>query len=323
MIDVLIGVGLALLLVRGWRRGLIHEAIGLVVLVVGTVAALRLSTPVGSFASRLTGTGPDASRVVGAVLVFLIVSIAAALVAGALTKGSHVLPGMPTVNRIGGALLAAGAGALVATLLLSALSVLPLPEAAAGQVDESEVAQTLTDPDGFAQQTLDLATGERFMSVLLRIDDLFDETAIGDPGDGATRLDVPENARIELDESGALRLSILVNEARVAEGATPIARSATLDPVAEATARDLYERGWLTHGPAGGPTLAERLDALDFPRLEEFELLGIGASPSSVVEAWRAAPNSKATLASEAVRRYGVAVANGPAGRLAVLVATG
>lgn len=323
MIDVLIGVGLALLLVRGWRRGLIHEAIGLAVLVVGTVAALRLSTPVGNFAARFTGTGPDASRVVGAILVFLIVSIGAALIAGALTKGTHVLPGMPTVNRIGGALLAAGAGALVATLLLSLMSVMPLPEAAADQVDHSQVAQTLTDPDGFAQQTLDLATGERFMSVLLRFDDLFHETAIGDPGDGATTFALPEEARIDLDDSGALRLSILVNEARVAEGASPIARSETLDPIAEATALDLYERGLLTHAPAGGATLAERLDALNVPRVVEVELLGIGASPSSVVEAWRAAPQSQAALADESLRRYGVAVANGPAGRLGVLVATG
>jgi len=199
----------------------------------------------------------------------------------------------------------------------------PLPDTVSDEVDSSTVAQELTDPDGFAQQTLDVATGERFMSVVLRLDDLFDETAIGDPGEGATQFVVPPDVTINLDDSGALRLSILVNEARVSADASPIARSATLDPIAEAVALDLYGRGVLTHTPGGAPTLTERLDAQEIPRTVEIELVGIGASPASVVEAWEGSPQSVELLSDESLRRYGVAVANGPAGRLAVLVATG
>ena len=323
MVDLVLGVALALLAVRGFRRGLIKEAIGLGVLVVGAVAALRLSNPVGDFASRLTGTGPDASRLIGGVLVFLVISIGGGLLAAALHKGTHVLPGVPTVNRIGGALLAAGGGALVATLLLSVLSVLPLPDAAADEIETSSVADTLTDPDGFAQQALDSVTGERFMSVLLRMDDLFDETAVGDPGDGQTGFSAADEGDIDLDASAALRLSILVNEARVAEGADPIARSSTLDPIAESIAFNLYSIGWLTHTPPNAPTFDERLSAADIPRIAQTELLGIGASPASVIEAWRTDDVALEELSDPALRRYGVAIANGPAGRLAVLVATG
>ena len=52
-------------------------------------------------------------------------------------------------------------------------------------------------------------------------------------------------------------------------------------------------------------------------------VLGIGASPASVIEAWRTDDVALEELSDPALRRYGVAIANGPAGRLAVLVATG
>ncbi|MFQ5517765.1 MAG: CvpA family protein, partial [Acidimicrobiia bacterium] len=47
MFDILVGAGLALLAVRGWRRGLIREAMDFVGLVVGVFIAFRTSSYTG------------------------------------------------------------------------------------------------------------------------------------------------------------------------------------------------------------------------------------------------------------------------------------
>ncbi len=69
---------------------------------------------------------------------------------------------------------------LVVTLLVSAVRLLPLAGLGA-QVEASELAGVLTDPDRLPQKTLAMVGGDRVLTAALRLDDVFGTTARGIP----------------------------------------------------------------------------------------------------------------------------------------------
>ena len=58
MIDVLVGTILILLIVRGWMKGLVREAIDVGTLIVGAVIAFRLAPSAGRLLTAIFGVSP-------------------------------------------------------------------------------------------------------------------------------------------------------------------------------------------------------------------------------------------------------------------------
>ena len=58
MLDLVLGALLVGLGIRGWMRGLVKEVISLAVLVVGTILAFRLSTPLGRVLAAMSARRP-------------------------------------------------------------------------------------------------------------------------------------------------------------------------------------------------------------------------------------------------------------------------
>ena len=143
MLDLILGALLVGLAIRGWMRGLVKEIISLTVLVVGTIAAFRLSTPVGRIFANMSGASPDASRYVAGIAIFFGVAIGAAIISRVLHLGIRFLPGVSTLNRAAGAALSLIALTLLVTLAVSAATVVTLPEGMQEQLDDSAVAATL------------------------------------------------------------------------------------------------------------------------------------------------------------------------------------
>ena len=105
MIDVLIGTLVVVLIVRGWMRGLLREAIDVGTLVVGAVVAFRLAPFAGRMLASLFGVSPDLARVLGGALLFVAIWVAASIAAFLITRSLKILPGLTTLNRFGGAAL--------------------------------------------------------------------------------------------------------------------------------------------------------------------------------------------------------------------------
>ena len=93
---------LGLLLVRGWYRGFVREAMDLVGLVFGTILAFRLGPAVGVVVEAMSGMSSDASRFTGWMVVFLATGVGAALATRAIERRAR-LPGLNLMNRVGGA----------------------------------------------------------------------------------------------------------------------------------------------------------------------------------------------------------------------------
>ncbi|CAN5395093.1 hypothetical protein BH24ACT7_BH24ACT7_22270 [soil metagenome] len=322
MFDVILGAVLAGAIVRGWMRGFVRSAVGLVVVVVGTILALRLSGPMGSLVSGIAGTSPDTSRIIGGVVVFAACSIAGVMVAGMMRKVLDAMPGLPTLDRAAGAVAAGLAGVLVLTLLVSAVRVLPLG-GVGDSVEESELATMLTDPDRLPQEALAVVGGDRVLAVALRLDDHFGQAVVGDPGRETILLDVPAGAHLVPSAGQADALFHLANRARSEAGAAPLARSAELDAVALQHATDMYTGGWLAHASPDGVWLGGRLAAASVPSTASSEVIGLGPSPASIVDEWEGAAPSAARLGRDDVTRMGVAAVAGPLGVLVVVAMTG
>ena len=101
MIDLILGFGLAMLVVRGWVRGFVREAMDLAGLVVGVIAAFRLSPAAAPVLRDMAGVSDEVARFAAGVAIFFMVGVAAAIGARLLELHAR-LPGLNMVNRASG-----------------------------------------------------------------------------------------------------------------------------------------------------------------------------------------------------------------------------
>jgi uncharacterized membrane protein required for colicin V production/uncharacterized protein YkwD len=319
-LDLILGLILVGLVVRGWMRGLAREALGLAVVVAGTVVAFRSSSLVGPWVERISGASPDTARVVAGIAVFLLISIAAGVVSHFVHRGIQALPGLSTVNRVAGAALAAAAYVVVLTVVVSLLAVAPVPHAVADQVDGSVVAGRVTDPTGMAQRMLRLLAGDRVMQVVLQLEELAGVPRIV-PAPGET-VEIPpaEAADLTVRPDDAAEIFEMLNRERVAAGVDPVVRSAALDEVAQRRAEDMYASGKVARRTDG---LRDDLMDLGIPTVARAEVVALAATPASAHEGLHDDESTGPEQVGHDYLKVGVAVVEGPLGLMVVEVLAG
>ena len=315
MIDFLLGAIFIGLLVRGWMRGLVREVIGLAVIVVGIFLAFRLSEPAGSLVAAMAGTSADVSRYIGGVAVFLLISVGGAVISFVVHKGIRFLPGLTTMNRVGGAGFAGMAGLLAATVGLSLIALLPLSGSWQQRLDESTIAGFLTEPDGLPQTVMGFVGGDGVVATVLDLENLVGERHLVG---SASSMALPPADQDELRHAkkASRRLYDLVNESRVDAGTDPLARSDVLDDLAVDMAFDLYTSGRFRLDL----DVEGRVEAAGLPVVEAAEVIGLGATPGSVHEGFLDEPRAVAALEAGGFRRVGVAAVRGPLGLVTVVL---
>ena len=127
MIDVLVGTILILMVIRGWMKGLVREAIDVATLVVGAVIAFRLAPIAGRTLTAIFGMSPEAARLIGGTVLFVAIWVGASIAGMLIHKSIKILPGLSTLNRLGGAALGAVYTAVVVVIGLTLMSAAPLP----------------------------------------------------------------------------------------------------------------------------------------------------------------------------------------------------
>jgi uncharacterized membrane protein required for colicin V production/uncharacterized protein YkwD len=319
-LDLILGLILVGLVVRGWMRGLAREALGLAVVVAGTVVAFRSSGLVGPWVERISGASPDTARVVAGIAVFLLISIAAGVVSHFVHRGIQALPGLSTVNRAAGAALAAAAYVVVLTVVVSLLAVAPLPHAVADQVDGSVVAGRVTDPTGMPQRMLRLLAGDRVMQVVLELEELAGVPRVV-PVPGET-VEIPpaEASDLTVRPDDAAEIFEMLNRERVAAGVDPVIRSAALDELAQQRATDMYRSGKVARRTGG---LRDDLMDLGIPTVARAEVVALAATPASAHQGLHGDESAGAEQVGHDYLKAGVAVVEGPLGLMVVEVLAG
>lgn len=323
VIDFLLGLYFAGLALRGWMRGLVREAMDLAGLVVGIVAAVRWNGPVAEWLTGWAGATPGLARVIGAIIVFMAVGIAAAIAAHYFSRLMK-RPGLNLSNRLLGLVLAIAWGWFLATAIVTLLRVVPLPPTVEEQLDQSTFVEVLADPTIPTQRPFHAIDSDRVLEGLLALRDLAggEQTTILEDGDVAT---IPAAAESELSRNGDAEMEIfeLLNGARVDEGESPLTFSAELADVAAAHATDMYVNGYFAHESPTTGTVGDRLRAADIVFTFAGENLALSVTSELAHAGLMGSPSHRQNILRDVYRRVGVAAVRGPSGLMVVQVFSG
>jgi uncharacterized protein YkwD len=322
VLDFLLGALIVALAIRGWWRGLLREAIALAVMVVGLVLSFRLSTPVGDVVESLAGVSPEAGRLIAGVVIFLGISIGAAIASSILHKGLRFVPGLPTLNRAAGAGFAVVATVAVATLALSLLAVVSPPDPVADQIEGSALAGYLTDPDQVPQKAMGVVSGDRVLERLLSLREMTGTRRLVGDGEVAVLDPVPpDEFRLDRDEEDDVL--DMINRERDAAGEDPLVMSEPLSDLARAYGQEVYASGRFTKDGVDGTWLEDRLSAADIPVVSADQVIALAVTSEAAQEAIFSSDADAAILMDPAYRRVGIGVVKGPLGVIVVEVLSG
>lgn len=318
MFDFVFGLVLASLLIRGWVRGLVREALNLVSLFVGVWIAFRLSKPLGDYLTQSFGVTPEAARIGAGIAMFVLFGATMAIAAHYLSRLMG-LPGLSTVNRVGGAAVAALWGVFLILLFVNIARVIPTPEGVESALEESTVAETIAGEDAIPQGVFEGIIGDRAITALAAIEDLFGVGRVV-PGEGEV-VSIPPASPDELraDDDEADRVLREINRHRTglglgalkgSEAMTETARSEALRDYASGVLRDPHECSALI---AEAGVLVATCDGL----------VALASTALGALDGMLESPHGALVLQDRAFDRVGVAVIEGPTGEMVLVLAAG
>lgn len=318
MIDFVLGLALAGMLLRGWIRGFVREALDLVGLVIGFWLAFRLSAPFGSFLTDSFGVSPEVGRIGGGVLLFILFGVLLSVAAHYLSKVMN-LPGLSMVNRVGGAAVAVGWGIVVALILLSLISIAPIPQGWRDSLDESRVVRLIAGEEAVPRRVFESIAGDNVMSAMAALRRLFDAPRAVPEADETleippARADEIRQVRDEVDE-----VVSKLNEDRVGAGLGAVQTIGVLARLAEEHAENLYTQGRLHRIADCAATLSER--GYQVVRCDNG--VALAATSLAAYDGIHESASGRSMVQSPGFDRVGVSVVDGPTGRLVVLVLAG
>ena len=314
---IVLGVAAAFV-IRGWRRGLVREAVEVAVLVVGAVVVFRLAPVIGTILAGMANVPYEAAKLAGGGVLFLALIIGGALVSRVIAGAIKIVPGATMLNRLGGALIGFVYAAVIVILATTLLAVAPISESARASIEErileSQIGSELVDPEGETQQIIASFSGEAIFGSVIAV-----RQAVGDRlAAGTIPVPFPSADRSDLSSKPATADEVFdaVNEYRIEQGLVPLAFSADLAPIAEARALKVYLSGLLS--------LDDRLDAellaAGIPGTIHTDMVVIAASGDGAAEAVMETSSYAERLTDSAYRKGAVGVIDGPYGLIAVVV---
>ena len=247
MVDFVLGLFIAGLLVRGWLRGFVREALDLVALFIGLWIAFRLSGPLGEFLTDRFSVSPEVATIGAGVVLFLLFGVAMSIAAHYLSRVMS-LPGLNLINRLGGAAVAALWGIAIILVVINVARVVPGGWDA--RFENSSVAQAIAGPDAVPQQVFETMAPDGVLGSLAAIQGLFGVNRIVPEGNEVLTIPpaAPDEVRQVRDETAGVLEQ--VNEHRTGLGLSALGRSVGLDGIAESRADgDVHQRSALSGQP--------------------------------------------------------------------------
>lgn len=318
MIDFILGLALAAMLLRGWTRGFVRESLDLVGLVLGLWIAFRLSGPFGAFLTDSFDIGPEVARIGGGILLFVLFGVLLSIAAHYLSKVMN-LPGLSMVNRVGGAAVAVGWGVVIVLILFSVASVLPLPASWRASLQESNVVRLIAGDDAVPREVFETVAGDNVMSAMASIRDVFGSSRAVPEGSETFEFPPAEGDEIRQVREDAEAVVAQVNEHRLGVGLRAVTPISAITELAEDQAAGLYRAGLLRRM---GDCVAN-LDMRSYQVLRCDNAVALAGTAVGGFDGIRETASGLAMLENPDLDRGGVAVVDGPTGRLVVIVLAG
>lgn len=318
MIDFILGLILAALLVRGWMRGLVREVFDLVGLVLGIWIAFRLSVPLGEFLSDSFSLEPEVGRIGAGLVLFIGLGVALSVAAHYLTKVMN-LPGMSLINRVGGAAVAVSWGVLLVFILVGIMTVLPIPDGWRNELDDSRVVGLVSGEDALPRRAFEGLSGDDVMAAVGAIRGLFGAGRAVPVGDEFLDIPAAEPVELRLDRDEAGSVLDRINAHRVGLGLRAVAEIPAITDLAEDHALSRYRSGRLNRIQ----NCAADLDSRGYQALRCDNGVALAGTAAGGLQGILDTPEGASMLENPDLDRGGVAVADGPTGRLLVVILAG
>lgn len=317
MIDLVVGIAIAALLIRGWVRGLVREVLDLAGLVLGVIVAFRMSGPFGGFLAERFDLAPEMARLGAGFVLMIVVGSGMGLLAHALGLVVR-LPGLSLPNRLLGAAFSGLRGVLLTLVVVSLLRLVP---AADDTLEGSVVGTVASGP--LAKAIVGSIVGDDVLDAVLALESRL----------GTRRLVLEGDDRVEIDPAGpdelterpgdAESLYLMLNETRLAEQRAPLAWSSALASVALGHAREMYLDGYVSHlSPITG-RVGDRVVAAGIRIRIVGENLALASSAQAVHEGFRESPGHHENLVHPEFDEVGIGAVSGPLGLMVVEVYAG
>jgi membrane protein required for colicin V production len=315
MIDFVLGLVLAAMLVRGWMRGFVREALDLVGLVMGLWLAFRLSAPFGDFVTDSFGVSPEVGRVGGGIVLFVLFGALLSIAAHYLSKVMN-LPGLSMVNRVGGAAVAIGWGVLIVLVVVSLVSVLPVPSSWRDQLDESNVVALIAGEDAVPRRAVEALAGDNAIAAIASLQRLFGASRVVPEGDEVLEIPAAPADETRQVRSEAEQVVDHLNEDRVGVGLGAVTAVDGLTDLAEEHARNGYTQGRLQRLSDCAADLGR--SAYQVAACDNAVALA-GTALAGYTGIYESA-GGRSLIETSTFDRVGVAVVDGPTGRMVVII---
>lgn len=317
MTDFVLGLLLAGLLVRGWIRGFVREILDLVGLVAGLWVAVLLSRPLGEFLTDRFGVSPETATIGAGVILFILFGVGMSIAAHFLSKLMK-LPGLNLVNRLGGAAVAMLWGIAIVLVLVNLSRALPFGWG--DWFEDSTVAEAIAGEDALPQQVFESVSPQGILSPLASLQALFGASRAVPEGDDVLEIPPAGGDEIRQVRDEASQVLGRVNEHRAELGLTALGSADGLVAIAEKRAAEMYQAGRISRDHPPGSNVGADVTAAGLRLARVGENLALASSWRAAFEAMEASPTGATYLNGTGYDRAGVAVVDGPTGRLLVIV---
>lgn len=314
MLDFILGLFLAGLLVRGWLRGFVRETLDLVGLIVGLWIAVRLSGPLGDFLTSSFGVTPEVARIGAGIALFLLFGVATSIAAYYLSRLMS-LPGLNLINRLGGAAVAVAWGVALVVVFVNVARVIPFLDEWEDQMDDSTVVTAVAGPDALPQELFESLVGDNVLAALASIQDIFGSSRA--VPEGSEVLEFPPAQSDEIRQAREETEAVVeeINEFRAGLGVRPLVPSDAITTAAEVRAESMYTKGVLARTPDCRSELAAR----GVQVAECGEALALAGSALGALDGILESDSGNIELSDSTYDRVGLAVVDGPTGRLLMI----
>lgn len=352
MLDILVLAGLLVALVRGYRRGMLGAAAGLVVLVAAILVGYRAGPAGQGVVESWTGSSPMSARLIASLAAFVLVLVVGRLLVSRIVQ---MLGPLRVFDQIGGAVLSMAAFALVAGLLILAVNSAPyLPSTVDSVLAQSRIVSLVRAEGPRFTPVISRFLGDRLLESYVNLRKLSDEGLAAPDGDvpappssageavedgarivrelldrfviieGDDRVDIPPVAEpLEARSDVAMELLDRLNLLRVEQGEEPLAWSAALAEIAAGHGAEMYAEGYFSHVSPSTGSVGDRLASQGIPFLVAGENLALNPTVDGVHEGLASSPGHRAAMLESRFTRVGISAHDGPLGLMVVQVFTG
>ncbi len=306
VLDGIIVLVLTLYALRGIRRGFVLGVVDLLGLLFILVVSFSGYLGAAPLLARAFGMRVETAQLSAFFLLVLVAGLLYTVISHSFLvalRPSRHRPRLNGANRWLGMLPGLVQGSVVASLLATALGLLPLNPSIMARAEESVLAPRLQKASSRVAPNM-----ERLFSIGLRQPLLQVQT----PGASQIKdLDFPQQLRLQVQPSAEERMLDLINRDRRAEGLTPLRMDEELRQVARAHSREMFQLSYFAHKSprTGSPT--DRLKAAEIDYMIAGENLAYQPNVEVAHRELMNSPGHRKNIMSPLYKRVGIGVVRG------------